>query len=94
MLILNCLLSPWKYESQAAGSSETKGYKCQSGCLDGDNMATKSFLKNISIKNKNDSRNFVKALEKAETKPNKKVTLSKAVVQVNGNEIKKYLGLK
>ena len=52
-------------------------------------MATKSFLKNISIKNKNDSRNFVKALEKAETKPNKK-----AVVQVNGNEIKKYLGLK
>ena len=57
-------------------------------------MATKSFLKNISIKNKNDSRNFVKALEKAETKKNKKVTLSKAVVQVNGNEIKKYLGLK
>ena len=45
-------------------------------------MATKSFLKNITIKNKKSAENFLNALENAEGKKAKKVTLNERVEEV------------
>ncbi len=49
-------------------------------------MATKSFLKNITIKNKKSADNFLAALENAEKKQAKKVVLDKRVEEIKDNE--------
>ena len=50
-------------------------------------MATKSFLKNINIKNKKDSYSFIVALEKANSKKGKSVTISKSCSDATPDEI-------
>ena len=45
-------------------------------------MATKSFLKNITIKNKKSAEKFLNALENAERKKAKEVTFSERVEEV------------
>lgn len=45
-------------------------------------MATKSFLKNITIKNKKSAERFLNALENAEGKKAKKVTFDERVDEV------------
>ena len=50
------------------------------------NMATKSFLKNIVIKDKKSATKFIEALEKAENKKVKKVKIDKLTEDVTDNE--------
>lgn len=45
-------------------------------------MATKSFLKNISIKNRKTASSFVSALENAEKKGRKKVIINTAIKEI------------
>ena len=53
-------------------------------------MATKSFLKNITIKDRKSAENFLKALENAENKKAKKVKFDKKVEEVkDSNTIKR-----
>lgn len=57
------------------------------------NMATKSFLKNIVIKDRKSAEKFIKALENAENKKVKKVTVNKRVEDVTDKEqIRKMFG--
>lgn len=49
-------------------------------------MATKSFLKNISIKNKSSAAAFIDALENAEGKKRKDVKYDKSVENVKDSE--------
>ena len=49
-------------------------------------MATKSFLKNITIKNKNEAERFLKALENAENKQAKIVKFDKRVEEIKDSE--------
>lgn len=56
-------------------------------------MATKSILKNIDIRDKALGKSLVVALENAKGKKSKKVVLSKACREVQGEEIKKILGV-
>ena len=49
-------------------------------------MATKSFLKNITIRNRKDAERFVNALENAEKKKAKKVNFDKMVEEVKYSE--------
>lgn len=49
-------------------------------------MATKSFLKNITIRNRKDAERFVNALENAEKKKAKKVKFDKMVEEVKDSE--------
>lgn len=49
-------------------------------------MATKSFLKNITIKDRKSAENFIKALENAEKKKAKKVTFDKRTEDVTDSE--------
>ena len=49
-------------------------------------MATKSFLKNIVIKDRKSDEKFIKALENAENKKAKKVTVNKRVEDVTDKE--------
>jgi len=49
-------------------------------------MATKSFLKNIVIKDKKSASKFIDALEKAENKKAKKVNFDKMVEDVTDSE--------
>ncbi len=56
-------------------------------------MATKSFLKNILIKNRASATAFIDALENAEGKNRKKVQFDKSVETVKDKEqIKKIFG--
>lgn len=56
-------------------------------------MATKSFLKNIVIKDRKSAEKFIKALENAENKKVKKVTVNKRVEDVTDKEqIRKIFG--
>ena len=56
-------------------------------------MATKSFLKNIVIKDRKSAEKFIKALENAENKKVKKVTVNKRVEDVTDKEqIRKMFG--
>ncbi len=56
-------------------------------------MATKSFLKNIVIKDKKSAEAFVSALENAERKGRKKVHYNTAVKTIEDKEtIKKMFG--
>ena len=53
-------------------------------------MATKSFLKNIVIKDKKSATKFIDALEKAENKKVKKVKINKLSENVtDGEQIRK-----
>nr|DAQ69771.1 MAG TPA: hypothetical protein [Caudoviricetes sp.] len=49
-------------------------------------MATKSFLKNIVIKNRDSANKFINALEKAENKKAKKVKVDKMVENITDKE--------
>ena len=49
-------------------------------------MATKSFLKNITIKSRTSANAFINALENAEGKGRKKVKIDKSVETVKNNE--------
>ena len=51
-------------------------------------MATKSILKNINIKNNRLGRNFVNALEKAQSNEIKEIKLDKKFRNVKKDEIK------
>ena len=54
-------------------------------------MATKSFLKNIAIKDKASAKSFISALENAEGKSRKKVVISKKVETIKDSEIIKEI---
>ncbi len=56
-------------------------------------MATKSILKNVNIKGRSQVKNLANALEYAETRPAKIVTLSKALNEVKGENVKKFFGV-
>lgn len=49
-------------------------------------MATKSFLKNIVIKDRKSAEKFINALEKAENKKQKEVKIDKMVEDVKDSE--------
>ncbi len=49
-------------------------------------MATKSFLKEIIIKDKKSAENFINALENAENKKAKKVKINKMVEDITDKE--------
>jgi hypothetical protein len=57
-------------------------------------MATKSFLKNINIRDKGSARNFANALENARNVPGKKVTINKVCITVKKDKIKELFGEK
>lgn len=55
-------------------------------------MATKTFLKNINIKNSKAAEKFIQALENAENKKSKTIKFDKMVEDIKDSEqIKKYL---
>lgn len=57
-------------------------------------MATKSFLKNIVIKDKKSAEAFISALENAEKKGRKKVNINTSVRTIEDKEtIKKMFGV-
>lgn len=57
-------------------------------------MATKSFLKNITIKNRKDANSFISALENAENKGRKKVNINTRVEMIKDKErIRKIFGV-
>ena len=55
-------------------------------------MATKSILKNITIKNKSDCKNLLNALNNADNKINKDIDNSKNFTEIFGNDIVKMFG--
>ncbi len=55
-------------------------------------MATKSISKNIVIKDRQLTRNLASALENAQNKGNKSVTLSKSCVEIKKDQIKDFWG--
>lgn len=56
-------------------------------------MATKSFLKDILIKNKSDANTFIDSLEISEKKRKKKIDINKSIESVkNVEKIKKIFG--
>lgn len=55
-------------------------------------MATKSILKNITIKDKAYCRSFVSALENSQYKHSKQVTTDKKIRDLSREEIKKVFG--
>lgn len=56
-------------------------------------MATKSFLKNISIKNRKSANSFISALENAEKKDKKKVVVNAKVKEIKDEKtIKEMFG--
>ena len=57
-------------------------------------MATKSFLKNITIKNSKDAERFIKALENAENKKAKVVNIDKHTRDIrDSQEIRKIFNI-
>ena len=57
-------------------------------------MATKSFLKNIVIKDRKSAKSFVNALENAERKGRKSVTINTSIKTIKDEEtIKKMFGV-
>ena len=55
-------------------------------------MATKSFLKNIVLKDKTSAKSFISALENAENKGRKKVPSSRVTNITDKETIKKIFG--
>lgn len=53
-------------------------------------MATKSILKNVTIKDKRLAQTFVEALEQAENTKYKSVKLNKRCEELTGEQIKKF----
>lgn len=49
-------------------------------------MATKSFLKNIIIKDRKSTENFINALENASGKKTKKINMDKRIEEVTDKE--------
>lgn len=57
-------------------------------------MATKSFLKNIVIKNRTSANSFISALENAERKGRKKVKINTKIENIDNKEtIKEMFGV-
>jgi len=56
-------------------------------------MATKSILKNINITDTRMAKGLISALENAENKSSKPVTLKKGLEEVKGVKIKTLLGM-
>ena len=54
-------------------------------------MATKSFLKNINIKSRDQARKLADALEYAQTHTGKEVVMRHAVTEVRGEQLKALL---
>lgn len=57
-------------------------------------MATKSFLKNIDIKDRDMARSFVSALENSENKKSKDVVLKRTCQEIKSEKIKAIFGNK
>lgn len=57
-------------------------------------MATKSLLKTVSFKDKALTRNFVYALENAQRKTSKDVTMTRTCSDASVDEIRKMFGAK
>lgn len=60
--------------------------------MEGDFVATKSITKNVDIRDKKLCRTFVDALENAEKKHAKEVSLSRSFKEVKGSKIKELFG--
>lgn len=54
-------------------------------------MATKSFMKNIVIKNRTSANSFISALENAEKKGRKRLTIDTPIKEVDNKEIIKRM---
>lgn len=57
-------------------------------------MATKSILKNVNINDRHLGRNFVSALENAESKSSKEIVISKSCSVVKRDQVKSLFGAK
>lgn len=55
-------------------------------------MATSSIFKDVRVKRKSLGRNFVRALENAESMPAKEIVMSKRVQEIKGESIKRLFG--
>ena len=51
-------------------------------------MATKSFFKNVHVKGRKQTQEFILALERSKQKPAKDVQMSKAVSEMTAEEMK------
>ena len=60
--------------------------------MEGDYMATKSITKNIDIRDKELCKTFISALENAEKKRSKEVSLSRSFIELKGEKIKELFG--
>ena len=54
-------------------------------------MATKSFLKNVNIKSRDQARKLADALEYAQNHTGKEVVMNHAVTEVRGEQVKVLL---
>lgn len=54
-------------------------------------MATKSILKNINIKGRKQTKQFLDALECAQSHKGKAVTMTRAVNEIKGDKVKVFL---
>lgn len=55
-------------------------------------MATKSFLKDIEIKNQTMGRNFANAIKASETTSGKNVKMSRKCTELKGESVKVFFG--
>ena len=55
-------------------------------------MATKSFLKNVSLHNAKECQSFIKALEKSERQAQEKKEISTPVHEMTREQIRKVFG--
>lgn len=55
-------------------------------------MATKSFLKNVNLRDAKQCQSFIKALEKSESKEPKKVEVSTRARDLTKEQIRKIFG--
>lgn len=53
-------------------------------------MATKSILKTINIRDNKTARNFIDALEKAKNNPTKSVRYTKKCTEITGDKVKEF----
>lgn len=53
-------------------------------------MATKSILKNINIKGRKQTKQFVDALEHAQQHKGKEVTMTRTVNEIKGDKVKAF----
>ncbi len=55
-------------------------------------MATKSFMKNVMIRQKPLAQNFIRAVENAQNKHSKVVVMTKSIQEIHGEALKKIFG--